>query len=386
MSDNAKITKIEELLMKKFDEIAENFERIDKSIKTAREESNANFSSLDKDISTIRSSIESHDDRIQKLETANNHTDVSDMRIELEILKQDRLVKNLRFTGLPNVAFSNPVDTIMSIAQTLEISAVPSDLMAYADRNNSSIIVSFASYYMKRQFMDSLRERKSLLVEEVFSEIQSNSLIYANDQLTPYFANLFKIAWSAKKNGQLITASSTGGKIRVRKAINHVIRTIFTEAQLYEVNNESADAIDATTSNQQHGDNISRSNGNNCKQSQDSNKVHNSPKIISLASHQQVNKGRNRTKQTSKPSNRPYSANNNNIRQNNFRAPTKRSNRDMLDSSYSDEDRTSRKQNNKKRNTKDHQHPTYESHQSYAQPRQNQQQRKPRINKTANFA
>lgn len=170
-------------------------------------ETNQNIASLQTalrdDVTTINTKLDSHHSRIEKIEdelrTTVNNTTLEEIQLQLEQLKQDRLRNNLRLTGLPPIAFDDPVETIMRIDSLLEIGLLPSDFSVYADRNKSSLIVSFGNYAHKRIVINQLQHRKSLLAEELFPAISSNSNIYANDQLTPYFAKLFQAAWQAKK-------------------------------------------------------------------------------------------------------------------------------------------------------------------------------------------
>lgn len=80
------------------------------------------------------------------------------------------------------------------------------------------------------------------MVEEVFNT-NSNSQIYLNDHLTPYFTKLHVIARNAKKEGKLSSVSSHGGKIRVRKNANDVPITIAYLSQLQTlIDMENADS------------------------------------------------------------------------------------------------------------------------------------------------
>lgn len=180
---------LKNLIESKFDETNGKIE----SMKTA----------LQTDINTIRTSLAQHNDRItsieQKLSSIDDDTQIDEIRIQIELLKQDRLRNNIRLTGLPPVAFEDPTETVFAIDSILNLNLVPSDIIVYADRNKSSLIVSFASHTHKRMIMNALQQRKSLLAEEIFTSIDSKSNIFANDQLTPYFANIFQAAWKAKK-------------------------------------------------------------------------------------------------------------------------------------------------------------------------------------------
>lgn len=112
---------------------------------------------------------------------------------------------------------------------------LPTDYSVYSDRNKSSIIVCFDSFALKRHTMDAMRKKQSLFAEEIYQSVTSNSRVYANDHLTPYFANIFQCAWRAKKDGLIASASSLGGKIRVRKSEYSPSHTINTESQLNDL-------------------------------------------------------------------------------------------------------------------------------------------------------
>lgn len=188
MSD---INKLTELITKQFEETNKKLESLQTTLQT--------------DIATIRTDL-----KLQE------NSQIDEIKIQIETLKQDRLRNNIRLTSLPPEAFEDPTETVFAIDNVLQLSHIPSDFVAYADRHKSSLIISFASYSHKRTFMTSMQQRKSLLVEEVFPSIKSNANIYANDQLTPYFAKLFQTAWQAKKEGQIFSASSLGGRIKVK--------------------------------------------------------------------------------------------------------------------------------------------------------------------------
>lgn len=180
---------------------------------------NSKIESVNKIISEIKSDVDGHGARISQLEsytTADNHR-FDAISLQIEILKQDRLRNNLRLTGLPPVAFDNTINTVMKIIDVLKLELLPSDFVAYSDRNQASIILTFDHQAHKRLFMSALRQRNELLVEEIFTSIRSNSKIYCIDQLTPYFASLFQKAWDAKKQKLIYSASSLGDRIKIRK-------------------------------------------------------------------------------------------------------------------------------------------------------------------------
>lgn len=194
---------------------------------------------LSAEIAGVRSELQTHSNRLDSVENDlkaskqdSNCEKINQLAFQIEQLKQDRLRNNLRITGLPQNAYNDPDEAILRIAALLNIDIIPSDYTVYVDRHKSSIIVSFSSHALKRHTMDAMRKKKSLFVEEVYESTQSNSQIYANDQLTPYFAKLFQLAWRAKKDGTLHSVSSLGGRIRVKKSENSESHIIETETEL----------------------------------------------------------------------------------------------------------------------------------------------------------
>lgn len=202
-----------------------------------------------------QSKLTNDDANLEPLESGSytDHFRMASLQIDLEVMKQERLRNNLRIIGLPSVAFQTPSETIAKINAVLNIDITTSEFTAYSDKNKSSIIVSYVSYSHKRRFMDVLKERKSLLVRDVFPVIDSTEQIYVNDHLTPYFANLFRIAWKAKKDGKLFSVSSLGGKVRIRQRDSDELVTVNSELQLFNFINATRSEDTSAVSTSQSG-------------------------------------------------------------------------------------------------------------------------------------
>lgn len=237
-----------------------NIESIHTTIRTDIEKTNEKIDSLQSTINTdigkIQNDLLDHKNRIEKVESeikSNSCSDtIAQLSLEIEHLKQDRLRNNIRITGLPEHAFNDPDESILRIDQILSTGLIPSDWTVHADRNKSSLIISFTSHAVKRFFMDEIRKKQTLFAEELYDNIRSNSRVYFNDQLTPYFAKLFNKAWTAKKAGTLFAVSSLGGRIRVKKFENGPSTVIDTESQLqYIVDSEQMEATN-TQNEPQH--------------------------------------------------------------------------------------------------------------------------------------
>lgn len=180
---------------------------------------------LNNEIDSIRSELSDHTNRLDKVENEIKSTNITEkfeeMSLQIELLKQDRLRNNLRITGLPETAYDHPDDALLRIAHVLQIDLIPSDYTVYVDRHKSSIIVLFASHTYKRSMINAMKNKQSLFVEELY-DMPSNTRIFMNDQLSPYFA---------KKDGTLYSASSAGGRIRIKKFENS--RPVTTGSDCY---------------------------------------------------------------------------------------------------------------------------------------------------------
>lgn len=211
-------------------------------------------------IDKISSDVAEHAERLYTLEShaATDNRCIQSMSREIERLKQDRLRNNLRITGIPSNAAENATKIVMKIINIIRTELLPTDFNAYKDRNKSSIIIAFNSYALKRCFIDAIREKREILVEEVLPDTRSNGKIYCNDQLTPFFAELFQKAWKEKKANKLFAVSSVGGRIRVRKCENSEYITIETEQQFNDIIDVDTPMDSSTTHNTNESPNASK--------------------------------------------------------------------------------------------------------------------------------
>lgn len=151
----------------------------------------------------------------------------------IELLKQDKLKNYICISGVPVdlINDDNTADIIIAIAKKFGIELNKSQFSSYTVANKKFIIAQFFNAKHKSSLKSKLRVKRSLMVEEVFNQ-QHNSQIYINDHLTPHFNHLFLMARRAKKDGALVSATSSGGKVRVRKNANDAPTTITNENQL----------------------------------------------------------------------------------------------------------------------------------------------------------
>lgn len=169
-------------------------------------------------------------------DTQRQHIDkIQMLEINMELLKQEQLKNNICVSGIPPALVNKENSTsklIIAIAKTLGIDIAASQFTSYAVANNKFVITHFYNMSHKQMLINKIRAKRSLMVEEVFQQAKSNSQIYLNDHLTPYFNRLYLTARNAKKEGKLASASSYGGKIRARKSEEDVPILITNENQL----------------------------------------------------------------------------------------------------------------------------------------------------------
>lgn len=196
--------------------------------------------------------IEDINRRISNVEEANTeHASKLEMlEANIECLKQDQLKNNICISGVPSAKFSSENKTneiFISIAKALGAEFTQSQFSSYAVANNKFIIVHFFNLKHKQTLLNKIRIKKSLKVEEVFG-IKSNSQIYLNDHLTPYFSNLYLIARKAKKENKLASASASsyGGKIRARKSAQDAPTVIICENQLHLLIDDNSDSSNSS--------------------------------------------------------------------------------------------------------------------------------------------
>lgn len=115
------------------------------------------------------------------------------LEASIECLKQEQFKNNICVSGVPSAKLgenTNTNDIIIAIARALGIELTHTQFSSYAVTNNKFVIVHFFNHKHKQTLINKIRIKKSLMAEEVFGS-SSNSQIYLNDHLTPYFNKLY---------------------------------------------------------------------------------------------------------------------------------------------------------------------------------------------------
>lgn len=183
-----------------------------------------------------------------KDESENNKKKVTDLEKNIEILKQDKLKNNVKISGIPEMNI-DPTTLVYNICNILDIELTDDDFVAYKTKTVNFVIIQFESYRKKSLFLRKMFEKKNLMSEEIFNDIKSNNQIYACDQLTPYFGKLYHAARQAKKDGKIHSASSRGGKIRIKITENSPFQFVFSDHEITQLlNNETSSQHNTSTS------------------------------------------------------------------------------------------------------------------------------------------
>lgn len=190
-----------------------------------------------------------------KRETETNTVKLTELEKSVEVLKQDKLKNIIKIPGLPSIKFDTAT-FVYNLFNHLDIELLDDEFKAYQTRTSNFIIIQFDSYKEKALLLKKIKNKQSLLTEELFKGIKSNNQIYISDQLTPYFAKIFHIARNAKKEEKIYATTARGGKIRVKKNIDSPFHFIFTEDELNQIiamnnltNNQSSTSASHNTNN-----------------------------------------------------------------------------------------------------------------------------------------
>lgn len=191
------------------------------------------------------------DEKIEEIATTSSrNTDrIDSLEATVESLKQDQLKNNLCISGVPPEILNNidSADAVIAIAKALNVELNVHHFTSYTIANNKFIIVQLYNIKHKQGMRNRIKIKKSLMVEECFNGA-SNSQVYLNDHLTPYFNSLFVMARKAKIEGKIASVSSYGGKIRVRKLASDSPTIVTTEKQLIALINHECDLTSDTDS------------------------------------------------------------------------------------------------------------------------------------------
>lgn len=183
----------------------------------------AKISKIEADMSDVVSIINENSEKINELECT------------IEMLKQDKLKNNVCISGMPSGWDGNSTNFVKAMGTTLGLELAESNFNSYTTFNGKFIIASFYNFGDKEMLLGKMRIKKSLMAEEIVPNLRSNNRVNINEHLTPFNSGLFVMARRAKQEGKLATATSYGGRIRVKKHAEDMPVIVNSKTQLESI-------------------------------------------------------------------------------------------------------------------------------------------------------
>jgi Baculovirus FP protein len=165
---------------------------------------------------------------------------------EADTAKRQQLAGNLIVHGIPYTSNNeNPTEIIMNIAAKLDHPLDESSILSCSRLTNSNkaatarapLLVKFANPATKKVLFSKLRERKGLLLSEVYADLPSDSRakISLRDDLTPLQRSLYKEAKDMQQLFELKFAWMKDGAIFVRQTENSKVYQINSKIDIVKV-------------------------------------------------------------------------------------------------------------------------------------------------------
>lgn len=152
----------------------------------------------------------------------------------VENAKQQVLKNNMCISGIPKL---NNEDPAVIVKAAFDAIGVKTDIItAYRTnklmKTSGLIVVKLPSFEFKLDVLKTKKAKPNLSIQHINIGAKVNSLVFINNQLTPYFSKL------AVKEGRLESRWMSGNGLKI-KFLNGSIRTVKTEAELKSTNDEN---------------------------------------------------------------------------------------------------------------------------------------------------
>lgn len=161
---------------------------------------------LSVNVTAIASTVNTYDVRIaeleakiNKLEGAKTHDTV---RMDDESVKQEALRRNVCIFGIPHTVNENLGTILSALSSAIGCSIDPLDIAdkyrVKATAPVGLIVIRFNNFKKKLEFLASAKRKGRLSVSSLNLNLSSSeSIIYINNHLTPYFAKIFRMGRQA---------------------------------------------------------------------------------------------------------------------------------------------------------------------------------------------
>lgn len=148
---------------------------------------------------------------------------------ERELLKQQQLKDNVCLHGIPYRENENLKEIVKAVGNAIKVRIGSSDIVRVhrtkpSEKSPGLIVVKLSSFDMKLKVMEAKRSTAKLTVGHLKLRLeQSNSPIYINHQMTPFYSSLFYKARQAAADGYCKTCWINGSGLSIRMNDDSVV-------------------------------------------------------------------------------------------------------------------------------------------------------------------
>ena len=202
-----------------------------------------------KEIAELRKVIQEHKNELDGLKTSIKKAENKNTALENELfasrnkideqeeeiaelyqlqdnLEQHTRKQSLEICGIPAGAYASTEEVVLKIANALDVTMSAEDInISHKVKRNGvgTILVKFHSHKVKSRLYKARTKLKNLRLTDIFTDMSTATRvaagmgrIFINENLTSYMRDLLKKANDKRKDGLIISAWSTDGKLFVK--------------------------------------------------------------------------------------------------------------------------------------------------------------------------
>jgi hypothetical protein len=149
--------------------------KIQDSQKKLKDEIKIDIAALTEKFDAVEENICSNNQQVASISS-----EVTDLRIEINILKQDKLAQNLVVNGFPDLNVILLREKSLAMSGMLEVSALNTDVInifKVKTRNVMKLVVKLTSYYLHNSILEG-RKKPSIFTDELGVPGMRNQLFF----------------------------------------------------------------------------------------------------------------------------------------------------------------------------------------------------------------
>lgn len=184
------------------------------SLKTSLKKTENKNIALENELFAARNKIDEQEEEIAELYQLQDN------------LEQYTRKQSLEICGIPAGAYASTEEAVLKIASALDVTMTAEDInISHQIKSNGAgtILVKFQSHKAKSRLYKARTKLKNLRLTDIFTDVSTatrvaagTGRIFINENLTSYRKDLLRKANDKRKDGLIISAWSTDGKIFVK--------------------------------------------------------------------------------------------------------------------------------------------------------------------------